>query len=71
MTAAWLRPLGLLALMIGFGLRLETDWQRLGAACVVAGALAGAVGLLVRRADAPTRQEPRPPEAFAAGDEGR
>ena len=48
--ALW-RPLGFFILMIGFGLRLDTAWQGLATLLILAGALAGTVGLglLARR----------------------
>ena len=42
--ALW-RPLAFLVLMVGFGLRLDTTWQRLAGVLIVGGALGGAVGL--------------------------
>ena len=42
--ALW-RPLAFLALMLGFGLRLDTTWQRLAGVLLVAGAAGGAAGL--------------------------
>lgn len=71
MIAGWLRPFALLTVMIGFGLRLETAWQRVGAACVIAGGVAGVVGLLLRRADIPANEPAQPHEAFAAHDKAR
>ena len=48
-----LRPLGLLLAMIGFGLRLDTDWQGTAWLLLVAGAVA--VGLGLRRSDTSPR----------------
>ena len=50
-----LRPVGLLLLMLGFGLRLDSPWQGLAAVLILAGAALGAAGLwpLVRRASVP------------------
>jgi hypothetical protein len=61
--ALW-RPLGFLLLMIGFGLRLDTEWQGVAAAFTALGAGAGILGLiaLVRR---PV------PRAFVARGDGR
>lgn len=42
--ATW-RPLGFFLLMIGFGLRLDTAWQGLGAVLVALGAASGGAGL--------------------------
>jgi hypothetical protein len=46
--ALW-RPLGFFTLMIGFGLRLDTPFQMLASALIVAGALAGGLGLWMLR----------------------
>jgi hypothetical protein len=48
MRAGALRPLGFFLTMLGFGLRLDTTWQRLGVVLLVAGGAAAAVGLLRR-----------------------
>ena len=40
-----LRPLGFLLLMGGFGLRLDTEWQRLALALLACGAVMAAAGL--------------------------
>jgi hypothetical protein len=40
------RPLGFVLLMLGFGLRLDSDWQGLAWLLLVAGAVAGGAGLL-------------------------
>jgi hypothetical protein len=45
-SAAGLRPLGFVLLMLGFGLRLDTEWQRVASVLLLAGALAAAMGLL-------------------------
>lgn len=48
-----LRPLGFFTLMCGFGLRLDSDWQRLATALLAAGTTLAAAGLLaLRRAGA-------------------
>jgi hypothetical protein len=39
------RSLGFLLLVLGFGLRLDTDWQGLALCLIVAGALSAAAGL--------------------------
>jgi hypothetical protein len=44
---AWL-PIGFVVLMVGFGLDLDSDWQRLGGALLIAGAAAVAIGLRPR-----------------------
>lgn len=49
MRAGWLRPLGFLALMVGFGLRLDAGWDRLAALLLAAGAVAAVVGLAAPR----------------------
>jgi len=43
---ARLRPLGFFVLMCGFGLRLDSSWQRLAAAVLVAGGALAAAGLV-------------------------
>jgi hypothetical protein len=52
-SAGGWRPLGFVLLMLGFGLRLDSDWQGLAWVLLLAGALAGIAGLrgLWRRAD--------------------
>src|SRR5213592_17751 len=45
MTAGAWRPLGFLVLMLGFGLRLDSEWQGLAIALLVCGAVAGGAGL--------------------------
>ena len=62
MTAGWLRPLGFLALMVGFGLRLDSGWDRLAAVLLAAGAVAGMVGLAAPRTTGPERSG-EPPRA--------
>ena len=47
MTAGAWRPLGFLVLMLGFGLRLDSEWQGLAIALLVCGAVAGGAGLWV------------------------
>jgi len=49
-----LRPLGFFALVVGLGLRLDTPWQGLAWALLLAGAVTGAAGLwmLARRTGA-------------------
>jgi len=54
------RPFAFLLAMLGFGLRLDTDWQRAGAALLVAAAV---VGVATGR---PTR-----PGAFVGGEAPR
>mgnify|MGYP000013081580 CR=1 FL=1 len=51
MIAGWLRPVGFLALMLGFGLRLDTAWQGLGGGLLLGGAVASVLGLIVHRGD--------------------
>ncbi len=46
MNAGGGRPLGFVLLMLGFGLRLDSDWQGLAWLLLVAGAVAGGAGLL-------------------------
>jgi hypothetical protein len=46
MTAGAWRPLGFLLLMLGFGLRLDTEWQGVANALLGLGAVAG--GAFVR-----------------------
>ncbi len=41
---AW-PPVGFALLMIGFGLRLDSDWQRLAGALLVAGTVAVGIGI--------------------------
>ncbi len=45
MTAGAWRPLGFLVLMLGFGLRLDSEWQGLATALLVCGAVAASAGL--------------------------
>ena len=40
-----LRPLGFFVLMVGFGLRLDTTWQRVATLVLLAGAVAAGLGL--------------------------
>jgi len=49
--AGWLRPVGFLALMLGFGLRLDTEWQGLGGGLLLGGAVASVLGLILHRGD--------------------
>ena len=53
MTAGVWRPLGFLILMLGFGLRLDSEWQGVASALLGFGAVAGGAGLwaLWREAD--------------------
>jgi len=53
MSAGGLRPLGFVLLMLGFGLRLDTEWQGLAWILLVAGGAVGGIGLwgLARGAD--------------------
>jgi hypothetical protein len=48
--ALW-RPVAFFALMVGLGLRLDTDWQGVAWLLILGGAAGGAVGIagLVRR----------------------
>ena len=46
MNAGGWRPLGFVLLMLGFGLRLDSDWQGLAWLLLVGGAVAGGAGLL-------------------------
>jgi sulfite exporter TauE/SafE len=46
-SAAALKPLGFVLLMLGFGLRLDTGWQGAAWLFLVAGALCIAAGLYV------------------------
>ena len=57
MSAAVLRPLGVVLLMLGFGLRLDTAWQGLAWVLLAVGGIAAAAGLL---------QLPREGDRFAA-----
>ena len=57
MTGRGWRPLAFLLAMLGFGLRLDTDWQVTGLLLLLAG---GAVGLVLGR---PTGSRP-----FVGGD---
>ena len=41
MTAGVWRPLGFLLLMLGFGLRLDSEWQGVASALLGFGAVAG------------------------------
>lgn len=53
MTASGvLRPVGFLLLMLGFGLRLDSDWQGTAWLLLGAGAVAAVAGLVRGRADA-------------------
>ena len=45
MTAGAWRPLGFLVLMLGFGLRLDSEWQGLAIGLLVCGAVPGGAGL--------------------------
>jgi len=45
MTAAVWRPLGFFLLMLGVGLRLDSEWQALAGALLIAGAVAAGAGL--------------------------
>ena len=49
MTAGAWRPLGFLLLMLGFGLRLDTEWQGVASALLGFGAVAGGAGLWALR----------------------
>jgi hypothetical protein len=53
MTAAAWRPLGFLLLMLGFGLRLDSEWLGLANALLALGAVAGGAGLWALRREAP------------------
>ena len=46
------RPLGFLLLMLGFGLRLDSDWQGLATGLLTCGAVAAGAGLWALRRDA-------------------
>jgi hypothetical protein len=46
------RPLGFLLLMLGFGLRLDSDWQGLATGLLVCGAVAAGAGLWTLRREA-------------------
>jgi hypothetical protein len=63
-AGAFWRPFGFLLLMIGFGLRLDTDWQGVAGVFLTLGAGGGLLGLLalVRRPI---------PRAFVARGDGR
>ena len=56
---AW-RPLGFLLLMLGFGVRLDSDWQALAWMLFIAGGCATLLGLRGQTA-APTGAFVRPP----------
>ena len=60
MTGRGWRPLAFLLAMLGFGLRLDTDWQGTGAALLVA---AVALGVAAGR--------PTGPGAFVGGNDPR
>ena len=51
MTAGVWRPLGFLILMLGFGLRLDSEWQGVAGVLLAAGAAAGGAGLWALRRD--------------------
>ncbi len=42
-------PVGFLVVMLGFGLRLDSTWQRSGLVLIVAGAVVAALGMIGRR----------------------
>ncbi len=46
------RPLGFLLLMLGFGLRLDTDWLGLATCLLVCGTVGAGAGLWTRGRDA-------------------
>jgi hypothetical protein len=48
-SRAW-RPLGFLILMVGFGLRLDSDWQLVAWVVLAAGAVAVGLGGMDSRA---------------------
>jgi len=52
MTAGVWRPLGFLVLMLGFGLRLDSEWQGVAGALLGLGAVAGGAGLWALRSEA-------------------
>ena len=52
MTPGGWRPLGFLLLMLGFGLRLDSEWQGLASALLGLGAVAGGAGLWALRREA-------------------
>jgi len=52
MTAGAWRPLGFLLLMLGFGLRLDSEWQGVASALLGLGAVAGGAGLWALRREA-------------------
>jgi len=52
MTAGVWRPLGFLILMLGFGLRLDSEWQGVAGALLGCGAIAGGAGLWALRREA-------------------
>ncbi len=45
MTAPLWRPLGFFLLMLGIGLRLDSEWQALAGVLLLAGAVVAAAGL--------------------------
>jgi hypothetical protein len=64
MTAGVWRPLGFLLLMLGFGLRLDSEWLGLANTLLACGAVVGGVGLWA------LRREPTG-EAFVGPASGR
>ena len=52
MTGGVWRPLGFLVLMLGFGLRLDSEWQGVASALLGFGAVAGGAGLWALRREA-------------------
>ena len=50
MTAGAWRPVGFFVLMVGFGLRLDSDWQRVAWLLLAAGAVGVALGSTDSRA---------------------
>ena len=53
MTAGVWRPFGFFLLMLGFGLRLDSEWQGVAGALLVGGAVAAGAGLWALRREAP------------------
>jgi hypothetical protein len=72
--AGGLLPLGFLLVMLGFGLRLDTGWDRLAGLLLAAGAVACAFGLAGPRAPGRSASDgpgTPPRDAFTPDDDGR
>lgn len=71
MSAGWLPPLGFLALMLGFGLRLDSTWDGLGGILLAAGAVTSAFALVGSRAPRDGGASRDGHDAFPSDDETR